>query len=117
MFNYYGIGSFQPIEGTMHSPQYVEVFRRVVPELEKALQWFQDLSADLFLCHTSKMVKNFMAKNITILDWPGNPPDVYPIENFGPYAKVDFVLWTMDNYGKTHSSADSRMAQGSDNYK
>ena len=72
---------------------------------------------DLFLCHTSKMVKNFMAKNITILDWPGNPPDVYPIENFGPYAKVDFVLWTMDNYGKTHSSADSRMAQGSDNYK
>jgi len=48
MFNYYGIGSFQPIEGTMHSPQYVEVFRRVVPELEKALQWFQDLSAGSF---------------------------------------------------------------------
>ncbi|XP_063855001.1 uncharacterized protein LOC135097165 [Scylla paramamosain] len=50
---------------------------------------------DLAPCHTSKIVKNFMTeKNIQVLDWPGNSPDVSPIENLWAICKSR--LRTMD---------------------
>ncbi|GBL85663.1 hypothetical protein AVEN_193123-1 [Araneus ventricosus] len=37
---------------------------------------------DLAPCHISNLVKkNFKKKKLTVLDWPGNSPDVNPIEN------------------------------------
>uniref|UniRef100_A0A3Q3J3I1 Tc1-like transposase DDE domain-containing protein n=1 Tax=Monopterus albus TaxID=43700 RepID=A0A3Q3J3I1_MONAL len=83
-FSYYGIGSLHPVEGMMRSPQYIEILRRkVAPELIKL---FPDGSGvfqqDLAPCHTSKQVKNFFEENhINTLDWPGNSPDLNPIEN------------------------------------
>lgn len=70
--------------------------KRLVPELEKR---FPDGSGiyqqDLAPCHTSKIVKNFMTeKNIQVLDWPGNSPDVSPIENLWAICKSR--LRTMD---------------------
>ena len=39
------------------------------------------LQQDLATCHTSKKVKKFMVKNnIKTLKWPGNSPDLNPIE-------------------------------------
>jgi len=37
---------------------------------------------DLVPCHRSASTIAFLAnKNVSVLDWPGNPPDVNPIEN------------------------------------
>ena len=32
-------------------------------------------------CHHSKLVSDFLKKNIKTLDWPGNSLDINPIEN------------------------------------
>ena len=33
-------------------------------------------------CHTAKIIKNFLeTQNVTLLDWPGNSPDLNPLEN------------------------------------
>jgi len=39
-------------------------------------------------CHRSKAVKNFFEKNrIQMLEWPGNSPDLNPIENLWNFMK------------------------------
>ena len=43
---------------------------------------------DLAPCHTSKKVKEYMAdNNISCLSWPGNSPDINPIENLWAIVK------------------------------
>ena len=40
------------------------------------------MQQDLAPCHTSKQVKKvFNEAAINVLDWPGNSPDLNPIEN------------------------------------
>lgn len=89
-FGYDGVGPLHPVDGMMQSQQYVDVLqRRLLPELQKR---FSDGSGifqqDLAPCHTSKMVKGFMnQKQIKVLEWPGNSPDVNPIENLWGICK------------------------------
>ncbi len=40
------------------------------------------------LCHSSKRIKNFLSdKSFEVMDWPGNSPDLNPIENMWNHMK------------------------------
>jgi hypothetical protein len=52
--------------------------------------------------HNSKTVKKFIQGNkIGMLDWPGNSPDMHPVENFGSILKA--------HLGKMDCSTEERM--------
>ena len=80
----HGPGRVHVVEGSMNSNQYKEVISHcVVPQI---IEWFGTenywFQQDLAPCHTSRQVKDFFhAKHVRILTWPGNSPDLSPIEN------------------------------------
>jgi len=68
----------------MKSDQYIAVLqRRLIPDMQKAFSSGEGIfQQDLAPCHCSKKVKKFLSdNNIAVLKWPGNSPDVNPIEN------------------------------------
>lgn len=72
----------------------------MVPELSKLNTENPIFQLDLAPCLASKMVKKFFAdKGIQCLDWPGNSPDINPIENLWSICKTR--LRTMDCTTKT----------------
>ncbi|CAG4951888.1 unnamed protein product [Parnassius apollo] len=79
-----GTGRLYVVKGIMRQDQYKEVLEnRLIPQLR---EWFPNGEPFTFMqdgapCHTARSVKAFLAeKNIPLLDWPGNSPDMNPIE-------------------------------------
>lgn len=101
-FSYTGVGSLRPVEGMMRSPQYIDVIQRnVIQDMRKAFPEGNGVfQQDLAPCHTSKAVtKVFEQNQIKVLDWPGNSPDLSPIENL--WAIIKSRLRTKDCTSKT----------------
>ncbi|GFU49434.1 putative transposase like protein [Trichonephila clavipes] len=50
------------------------------------------------LCHTARSIKAFLAEqNIPLLDWPGNSPDMNPIENIWELMKREVAKDVITN--------------------
>jgi transposase len=87
-FSALGLGPLVALDGTMNAESYVELLQEyVVPELEAAgrpMRFMQDNAP----CHTAGIVKDFFRrKQIPVLDWPPQSPDMNPIENLWAVIK------------------------------
>jgi len=80
-----GPGRLYIVNGIMRQDQYIEMLRaRLLPQMA---EWFPNGEGvsmqDEAPCHTAKRVIQFLRQEkISLLSWPGNSPDMNPIENF-----------------------------------
>ena len=83
-FSFCGVGTLVPVDGMMNSGKYMDVIQRKI--ITHMRVTFRDgggiFQHDLAPCLESKKVKEFfMKQNVNVLEWPGNSPDLKPIEN------------------------------------
>ena len=80
-----GPGPLYFVEGSMNALQYIKVLQDTfLPSIQDKIN-----NGDVFYfmqdnapCHTAKKVKKFVSDhNLPLLPWPGNSPDLNPIEN------------------------------------
>ena len=86
----YGTGRVHVVENSMDANQYLRVLsERAVPQMR---EWFGSIEGwfqqDLAPCHTAKRCAEFLQnQNVKVLEWPGNSPDLSPIENIWAVLK------------------------------
>ncbi|GFV63129.1 transposable element Tcb2 transposase [Trichonephila clavipes] len=96
-----GTGRLEVVKGMMRQDQYKDVLQNcLIPQLE---EWFPNGESYIFMqdrapCHTARSIKAFLAeKNIPLLDWPGNSPDMNTIENVWELIKREVAKDVITN--------------------
>lgn len=83
-FAAHGVGRFYLVEGIMVKEQYISILENhmypsmleLFPTLDFTFQQDNDPK------HTSKVTKDwFRQKQVNLMDWPAQSPDLNPIEN------------------------------------
>ena len=94
----FGTGRLYIVEGTMRQDQYITVLRnKLIPQLRARAheQGSQGIGGFIFMhdgapCHRGRRVTEFLEdQGIETLPWPGNSPDMNPIENLWAILKKD----------------------------
>ena len=80
--------SFLPPKTTMNGTKYVALLRSKL-QLHMSVHNCSIFMHDGAPCYRSKAVKELLEQeNVQVLDWPGNSPDLNPIENLWNLMKV-----------------------------
>lgn len=96
-----GTGRLYVVNGTMRQDQYKEMLRdQLLPQLR---EWFPNGEGFVFMqdgapCHNARSVKAFLEEeNVPLLPWPGNSPDMNPIENVWELMKREVAKEVITN--------------------
>lgn len=95
-----GTGRLYIFKGMMRQDQNIEVLKtKMLPQVQ---EWFSNgdyvFMHDSAPCHTAKKVKIFLGeKNVKVLEWPGNSPDLNPIENLTELMKREIFQENITN--------------------
>jgi len=104
VISFYGTGRLYIVEGTMKQEQYRKVIEnRLLPQLRDwALKKGQQGTGDFIFmhdgapCHKAKAVTEYLRVNdVQVLEWPGNSPDMNPIENIWGILKAEMSKKTI----------------------
>ena len=79
-----GVGRLHKVDGNINAEHYLKIMKYCAVPSMKHLFGNQPaiFQQDNAPCHTAKAVKEWTdANNIQVLSWPGNSPDLNPIEN------------------------------------
>ena len=102
-----GVGHLAEVEGRMNADQYMSILEdHMLPSLEESGISEEEVTfqQDNDPKHTSKKAKKWMEdRNITLLDWPAQSPDISPIEHqwvhlkreLGKYPKAPTGVWEL----------------------
>ena len=83
-FSHTGMGYMKFVQKTLNSDDYQQILKDgLLPTIKKQyLEANAIFQQDLAPCHKSKSTKKWLTeRNIEILPWPVNCPDLNPIEN------------------------------------
>lgn len=89
-FSFYGTGRLHICESTINAEAYEKVL--IQRRLVQAREWYGEdawiLMHDSAPCHKAKRITKFLSdNNVNVLSWPGNSPDMNPIETLWAIVK------------------------------
>ena len=97
-FSYEGVGRLEVCQGNMNQQRYLDTLdSKLLPSIQQS-----GLSGEIYhlddsaTCHRTKKVLDWHQKNqIRKINWPGNSPDLNPIENLFSIMKYKLARRTI----------------------